>query len=51
MQIGILQFRTTQLVVSHLDIRLLLALLAETLVETVTVVEHIVGRYDEYQQD
>ena len=49
-EIGILQFGTTQLVFSHLDIVLLRALTMETLVESVTIVEHVISRYNEHQQ-
>ena len=51
MQIGVLQFGTAQFVVGHLDVGLLLTFLTETLVETMPVIEHIVGGHDEHQQD
>ena len=40
-----------QLVVSHLQRGLLHALLAEAVVETMAIVEHVIGWHDEYEQD
>ena len=52
-QVGILQLGTTQLVVGHLDIRLLKALTTETVVEAMAVIQHVIGgdnHHEQYQQ-
>ena len=51
MQLGILEFGTSQLVVGQLKIVELHALAAMAVVEPVAIVEHVVGRHDEQQDD
>ena len=50
MQLGSLQLRAMQFIVSHLDIVQLLAFSFVSLVQAMTIIEHIVGRHNHQQQ-
>ena len=46
-QLAVFEFGTVQFVVDDLDIVKLMALLLMTFIESVAIVEHVIGRYDE----
>ena len=51
MQLAAFEFGTSQLIVNDLDIIELMLFLQMAFIETVTIVEHVVGRQDEQQDD